>query len=90
MIRRLFLASRAYSCSSVAVSGEVLLERAPRRDVELLQFAVVGPHGFRGADLAVGHAAQQGDERQRVLGVLDLAAEQRHPGAVLAWPRPAA
>ncbi len=44
---------------------------------------MVGGHGFLRGDLTVGNEAQEVDERQLVLGVVDLAAEQGDTGAVL-------
>ena len=40
-------------------------------------------HGFHRFDFAVGQEPQELDEGQLALGVVDLAAEQGRPGAVL-------
>ena len=44
---------------------------------------MVGAHGFGGLDLVFGETAKVLNERELVLGVVDLAAVQCRPGAVL-------
>ena len=54
-----------------------------RLDAEVLQDAVIGAHGFLGADLAVGDQTQEADKSELIFRIVDLAAKQGDAGAVL-------
>ena len=62
---------------------QVVFERPVRRDAQLAEDGVIGLDGLDRADLAVDDQAEELDEGELVLGVVDLAAEEGDPGAVL-------
>ena len=53
-----------------------------RRDAELAQDGVIGLDRVDRADLALDDQAEELDEGELVLGMVDLAAEEGHPGPV--------
>ena len=61
---------------------EVVVERTPRRDPETLKDGMICLHGLDRADHAVDDQAEELDERELVLGVVDLAAEERDLGPI--------
>src|SRR5947207_189619 len=60
----------------------ILFERTQRLQAELLQFAVIGAHRLVRADRPVGDLAHESEERQGRFRLIDLAAEQGHPGTI--------
>lgn len=62
--------------------AEIGAEVALRLDAELFEISMVGFHRLDGIDHAVGDAAEVLDERERVLGEVDLASEQGDARAV--------
>ena len=78
--RRLLAGEAGELAQHVLGDLEVVLERAQRRRAALLQLAVIGAHRLGRRDLAVDQPLHQRDQRERVLGEIDLAAEQHEPG----------
>ncbi len=53
-----------------------------RRDPQLAEHGVIGLHGVGRPDLAVNDQAKEVDEGKLVLGMVDLATEESHAGAI--------
>ena len=64
------------------MSCEVGLEAAVRLHAELAEHGVIGLDRLDGADLTFDDQAQEMDEGELVLGVVDLAAEEGDLGAI--------
>ena len=71
------------SCVALVGQFKVGLEFAIRLDFQLLQLAVVGLAGFRGAESGPGRSRTGSDKGELMFAVVDLAAEKGGSCAVL-------